>query len=139
MDTRLAGLRILVVDDTAELRYVLYRWLSAPGADVVTASSAREAIALACEYTPRLALVDLFMPGEGGLVVLTWLRTLEKELGIEMTIAAITSYHGAEARDVALRAGFDAFIERPTESEPLVDELRRVIGSDALAPHRTIE
>jgi CheY-like chemotaxis protein len=46
MGNRLAALRILVVDDTAELRYLLTNWLTTEGAEVDTASSVLEAVDL---------------------------------------------------------------------------------------------
>ena len=135
-EERLRGLRVLVVDDVAELRYLLDRWLTAAGADVIVSDSAREAIELARQHRPALALVDLFMPGRGGFFLLNRLRQLRAELGLAMPIVAITSYRGPEAREVALRAGFDAFVERPISPEPLVDELRR-IGFPGAAPTST--
>jgi CheY-like chemotaxis protein len=122
----LAGMRILVVDDNDALRYVLVRWLSREGAEVVDASSAREAIEVAEKKFPTLAVVDLAMPGQDGFYLVSKLRALEGALGFEIPIVAISSYGSAEVKELALAAGFDAFVNRPTESEVLIKVLRAI-------------
>ena len=132
MAGRLAGLRILVVDDTEEQRYILERWLSAEGAQVDVAASAREAIDLAARRFPSLAVVDLAMPGQDGFYLVSRLRALERELGFEIPVVAISVLPAAEVEEPARRAGFDAFVERPTDAERLVAVLRALaLAGDA--------
>ena|SRR5215207_7761730 len=124
MAQRLAGLRILVVDDHDDLRFVVVTWLTREGAEVVEASSAREAIEMAERQFPSLAVLDLAMPGQDGFYLVSKLRALERELGFEIPIVAISSFYASEVQESVLRAGFDAFVERPKEAETLIRILR---------------
>jgi CheY-like chemotaxis protein len=137
---RLTGLRILVVDDIPALRYILLRWLVAEGATVIGAGSAGEAIQRAKELSPQLALVDLAMPGQDGFYLLNQLRLLEKDFGYTVPVVAISSLPAAEVQRAALGAGFDAFMERPADPEPLVDVLRLLAAAQSkTVPRAAVE
>jgi signal transduction histidine kinase len=68
----LAGLRVLMVEDDAQARLALSLWLQESGANVTTASSGQEAIALLDQMeAPDLLLADLTLnPGPDGLAVI---------------------------------------------------------------------
>jgi CheY-like chemotaxis protein len=58
---------VLIVDDDAEMRELLRHVLALRGFLVVTASSGREALALAASHSLTAALVDINMPGMNGI------------------------------------------------------------------------
>ena len=67
--------RILVVDDVPANVKLLEARLSAEYFDVVTASSGAEALAICARAECDIVLLDIMMPGAGGLEVLTAART----------------------------------------------------------------
>ena len=68
--------KILVVDDEPAIRETLAEVLNAKGRKVVTAASGEEALALLQKETFDLMLLDLIMPGLGGLQVMEKARTI---------------------------------------------------------------
>jgi signal transduction histidine kinase len=63
----LAGARVLVVDDDANLRRLVHDNLALEGMDVQVASDVPSARAVLAEWTPDLIILDVMMPGESGL------------------------------------------------------------------------
>ena len=74
--TNLAGVRILVVDDQEDARDVAARILRGAGAEVVSASSVREAFRSIDRGPPDLVISDLAMPEESGFALVARLRSL---------------------------------------------------------------
>ncbi len=101
------------------------------GADVRTASSAREAIS-AWELEPGDALLcDLAMPDMDGFQVLNRIRGLDAAAGRETAAIALTAYTSEEYRVRCLAAGFHAHVGKPYK----LDDLSIALGS-ALAQVR---
>src|SRR6476659_6426189 len=67
MEVRMAGERILVVDDTPVNLKLTRILLTHEGYDVRTASSGEEALSLLDSFQPRMVLADIQMPGMDGL------------------------------------------------------------------------
>jgi diguanylate cyclase (GGDEF)-like protein len=75
-----AGRKVLVVDDDRSLRRVLRLALAAdPTLDVREAADGREAVALAGQYQPDVVLLDLAMPGMGGLEALPLILAVARQ------------------------------------------------------------
>ena len=81
LSTALKGLRILVVDDEPGSRELLLTLLSHCGAEVVSGSSATEALAELTRFKPDVLISDIEMPEEDGYVLVRKLRSLEDDLG----------------------------------------------------------
>src|SRR5262249_19045004 len=58
-----SGLRVLVVDDNADILHMLAMFLQSAGHAVCTAGDAVEAIAIARDMAPQLCLLDIGLPG----------------------------------------------------------------------------
>jgi CheY-like chemotaxis protein len=69
-----AGGRILVVDDDADIRVLARHALTQDGHSVIEASGGAEGLALVESWSPDLLVLDLLMPDQGGLDVLAILR-----------------------------------------------------------------
>lgn len=65
--TSIAGARILIVDDTPANLGVLQKMLEAEGYQVLAATSGERARAIASQFLPDLIVLDVMMPGIGGL------------------------------------------------------------------------
>ena len=109
----LAGLRVLLVDDEAEVREVMASVLGDCGALVTCAASAREALTLLRGgQQVNVLLSDIAMPGEDGYELIRQVRSLSASAA-GLPAAAVTAYAGAQERDRALAAGFQMHLAKP--------------------------
>ncbi len=115
----LAGMRILVVDDEADARETIRRLLSAVGAHVTAAGSAREALDVLRAERPALLLSDIGMPGEDGYALMAAVRALPVDEGGETPAIAVTAFARAQDRTRAIRAGFQSHVPKPIEPAEL--------------------
>lgn len=70
-------MKVLIVDDHPIVRAGLRRLLAeVPATDVREAANGREALSIFREHQPTLVILDLNLPGIGGLEVLTRLRSI---------------------------------------------------------------
>src|SRR5207247_2116959 len=115
----LDGLRIVVVDDESETRELLTVILSSRGADVKTASSASEGLALIENWRPTIIVSDIGMPHEDGYTFIRKVRQLNSRRS-KLPAIALTAYARAEDRMRALAAGFQMHVPKPVEADELV-------------------
>jgi two-component system, OmpR family, KDP operon response regulator KdpE len=116
-------LSVLVVDDEPPLRKVLLTTLSARGFGVEESGSAERAIELVRQGTFELVLLDINMPGMGGIEACRRIRSLSPEAAIVMVTVR------DEESDIvqALEAGADDYITKPFRFGELVARLRAVL------------
>jgi CheY-like chemotaxis protein len=126
----LRGRRLLVVDDRLDELSLFRTILEAQGADVQTAGSVREALALLEEHGPPDVLVsDIAMPEQDGYELLRIVRALPPELGGQVPAIAITAHARREDRDRVLAAGFTEYIAKPVDPATLVETVASVAES----------
>lgn len=128
----LAGIHVLVVEDTASIRQILRTMLETEGATVVEASTGREALDLARAEAFDVALTDLGLPDMSGEAVIADVRAVSRG----RTRVAVVS--GAHPDDLAhaLEAGAERAFAKPVEWDDLV---RYVAGGTACAGARISE
>ena len=103
------GDKILVVDDELEIREILDTFLTGEGYEVIQASSGEEALELAEKENPQIIIMDVKMPGIGGIETCRRLKTQEKTGSIP--IIMVTAH---KDRDVeAFVEGADDFVIKP--------------------------
>jgi DNA-binding response OmpR family regulator len=122
------AVRLLVVDDDVAICRQVAAGLAQAGFQVVTASSAIDAIAQAGQTPPDLAIVDLGMPELGGVHVI---RHLQQQYGDSVHIIVLTGHDDENSRAEAFEAGCDDYVVKPI---PLSEIRRRV--SAAVRKHR---
>jgi PAS domain S-box-containing protein len=125
---RLDGLKVLVVDDEVDTRELFKAGIGQCGAEVVTAGSAREALATLQEMRPDLLISDIGMPGEDGYELIRKVRALPAARGGEIPAIALTAYARTEDRLRALRAGYQMHIVKPVELAELVAVMASLVG-----------
>lgn len=108
--------RILVADDEEVIRDVIPQLLVSAGYQVITASNGEEALEQMEEQAVDLVLLDLMMPGMGGLV------SLEKilEMDPEAIVVMITAYASVETAVRAIKMGAFGFVTKPFQNEELL-------------------
>jgi CheY-like chemotaxis protein len=97
--------------------------LEAHGAEVVTASTAAEAVALASLHRPHILVSDIGLPGVDGYELIRQIRQLEAEGMDSIPAVALTAFARSEDRTRALRAGYQAHIAKPVEPAELIATL----------------
>ena len=113
--------RILLVDDFEDARDMYMTYLTYEGYDVLTASTAGEALVLAATAEPDLILMDAGLPGMTGWEAIAELK--RDPLTKEIPVLMLTGHVLQESQDRAAHAGADGFIPKPC----LPDELARQI------------
>jgi PAS domain S-box-containing protein len=126
----LQGLRTLIVDDDRDALELFARVLAEHGADVVTASSAADALTRLEGARPDVLLSDIEMPEEDGLMLIRRVRALSAARGGAVPAVAVTAYGRAEDRVRALAAGFQLHIVKPVDPAELVAAVSAVTGRD---------
>lgn len=116
------SLRILVVDDEAQIARVLRRSLAARGYEVQTAGDGEEALATFHSWPADLVITDLSMPNMTGLELCRRLRAVARVPII------VLSVKGEERTKVAaLDAGADDYITKPFGIDELLARVRAIL------------
>lgn len=124
----LAGLRILVVDDEDDARTLARRVLEERGAQVITVSSAAEAIASIGDNNPPNVMVsDIGMPEQDGYDLIKQMRALPGDAG-RVPAVALTALARAEDRKRALSAGYQKHVSKPVDPAELVSVIASLAG-----------
>jgi CheY-like chemotaxis protein len=120
------SLRILVVDDAADVRNLVAAHLKRGGHSVLLAEDASQALEVAVDEKPDLAIVDIMMPGMNGYELTQALR--EMPITQELPIIVLTARAGGADRAHAYRVGADSYIQKPFELQRLTDEIATVMS-----------
>jgi signal transduction histidine kinase/CheY-like chemotaxis protein/HAMP domain-containing protein len=115
--------RVLVVDDIAEARVWLVRWLVELGFDVCEAGNGQQAVEAWQNWQPELICMDIRMPVMNGLEATRQIRELEKDK--RTTIIAITASAFQDEHSAILDAGCDDLLIKPVNSEGLATMLEK--------------
>jgi len=133
--TETRALQVLIIDDHTLFRSGLEELLDRRGIDVVaTAGDGEEGCALAEKLAPDVILLDVRMPGMGGLTVLERL----KEAGVQTPVLMLTT--STEDRDLiaAVRAGAQGYLLKDLEPDELIESLGKITaGECVIAPEMT--
>jgi PAS domain S-box-containing protein len=117
----LRGIRILVLDDDADSRELLTQVLGTAGAEVISATTFREAIEIFGHSTPDVLVSDIGLPGKDGYAFIREVRARPKEHGGRIPAAALTAYTRPQDASLAKEAGFDVHVAKPVEPFEIVD------------------
>jgi DNA-binding NtrC family response regulator len=112
--------KILVVDDDQAVRKMLSLLLEST-CEVLLASSGEEGLRLVAAERPRLMLLDLVMPGMGGLEVLTAARAISPA----MTVIMLTGKTDMDLARKALELGAVEFVTKPFDMASLKEKVGR--------------
>jgi CheY-like chemotaxis protein len=119
-DLDLSQLKILVVDDEADMRELMRVVLQTYGAQVQVVGSAVEALQQLKDWQPDLLISDIGMPEIDGYMLLRQVRQLPPEQGGRIPAIALTAYAGEHDQQQASAAGFQQHLAKPAEPEQLV-------------------
>jgi CheY-like chemotaxis protein len=118
-------MRILVLDDNADVLESMRLLLASSGYEAVTSADAREALELQHRQPADLLITDIFMPGVDGLETIVAFRTRWPGL----KIVAISGGGVRAKRDylsVAGEIGADVLMRKPVDPQHLLDTVRKL-------------
>ena len=120
----MSAMRILVVDDEADIRGLLKEILTEEGYTVEVAADADQARAARARQTPDLVLLDIWMPGVDGITLLReWAQSASDGVQVVMM-----SGHGTiETAVEATRLGAFDFVEKPLSIAKLLRTVERAL------------
>jgi CheY-like chemotaxis protein len=112
---------VVVADDNRDGAEIMALLLNLSGYEVYIAHSGTEALALAAQHRPSIAILDIGMPGMNGYEVATRIR--DEPWGAGIQLIAVTGWGQDEDKRKALDAGFDHHLTKPIDP----DELQRLM------------
>lgn len=120
--------RILIVDDEPQIRRIMRTTLIGAGYEIDDAKTGEEALEKVREFRPELVLLDVNMPGIGGLAACRAIRS-----DTSIAVIMLTVRNSEADKVAALDAGADDYITKPFSTPELLARiraaLRRVPGS----------
>jgi DNA-binding response OmpR family regulator len=117
--------RVLVADDDNDILLLVTTRLRRDGFEVTAARDGDEALALAREQRPRVAVLDIGMPGLDGLEVLAAIRADEHLRDVRVLLLTAKAQESDVRRGYA--AGADAYVRKPFSPSELSMRVRRLI------------
>ena len=134
---RLAGLRVLLVEDDDDARELLSEVLRRGEAEVTTASCVDEAIEAFLRFDPDLIVSDIAMPDRDGYDLIRVIREMPVNQGGQTPAIAVTAYARDDDRQRALAAGFQAHLAKPVEPAQLINLVAELATSKDGEPTAT--
>lgn len=125
------GKKILLVEDDRAQLTLLAKRLKSAGYDVLGASDGMTAVSLARKEKPDLVILDLGLPAGDGFTVMGRLQTLIPTSTIPIIV--LSSREAAQTSEAALKAGAQAYLQKPVDPDVLLGKIREAVG-DETAP-----
>ena len=117
--------RLLIVDDNEDACDALADLLRVMGYEVRCATDSVTAMAVLDDYRPRLALLDIGLPGEDGYSLARRMRADARMA--QAKLVALSGYGADNDRAKAADARFDEHLVKPVNIEQLVDVLEQLL------------
>lgn len=123
-DNQLAGLRVMVIDDSKTIRRTAETLLKKEGCDVVTATDGFEALSKIADHQPQIVFVDIMMPRLDGYQTCTLIKSNPKYR--EIPVILLSSRDGVFDRARGKLAGSEHYLGKPFSRDELVEVVRRL-------------
>ncbi len=127
--------RVLLVDDDEDFLEIMSQRMKARGMEVVTASSADDALGRIENDTFDAIILDFMLPGMDGLQTLREIKAKKPELQIILLTGYATIEKGVEA----MKLGAMDVVEKPADLEVLAEKIRKAEARRALIVEKGTE
>ncbi|HVR43819.1 MAG TPA: EAL domain-containing response regulator [Thermoanaerobaculia bacterium] len=118
---------VLIADDDPDVLELLRIYLRPLEVNVVTASDGEEALTLAQEHLPEVALLDVLMPKRSGWEVCQALKAVQRTASI--CVVLITGKGDVKDRLTGLQVGADDYLVKPVQRKEVVERVGRLVSS----------
>ena len=115
---------VLVADDEEDILELVALQLERGDMDVLKAKTGEEALALAQEHQPDLAVLDVMMPGLNGYEVVKRLRADESS----MPVILLTARAGGADEQFGYQVGADHYMQKPFSPVELRERVDALLG-----------
>jgi DNA-binding NtrC family response regulator len=119
--------KVLVVDDTKNIRMILMKCLELEGYEVMTASDGKQALEMFATYSFDLAFIDIKLPEIRGTEVLKRIR----EMGIKTPVIIITAYATVKNAVDCTNMGAVAYVQKPFSADKIRSVLKEIENNPA--------
>lgn len=121
-----AGGDVLLIEDEANIAEAIRFILSRAGFTVRALADGRQVLSAVAERRPDLVILDLMLPGQSGLEILTALRA--DPATAELPVMMLTAKGQGRDREAAERAGVSAFMTKPFSNAEILQSVRALAG-----------
>lgn len=129
--TSLAGLKILLIDDSRTIRRSAETMLSREGCEVITANDGFEALALIHRHEPELILVDIMMPRLDGYQTCAIIKNNARFRRVPVIM--LTSKDGLFDKARGKIVGSDHYLTKPFTRDELLSAVRDQVNVSEVA------
>ena len=126
LSANLKAQRVLVVEDTTDLRNYVAGILRSQSYRVITARNGEEGFQMAQKYRPHLILTDLMMPKVSGLDLIRLVRADETLRGTPIIL--LTAKVDDDTRLEGVERGADAYLSKPFSDRLVIAEVRNLLA-----------
>jgi DNA-binding response OmpR family regulator len=119
---RLQGIKIVVVDDDADIREAVIAVLEAEGAIVRAAADGNAAVDAVADEKPAVVVLDMMLPGRSGFLVLEKIKGEADSPQVVM----LTANEGRRHQAYAESLGVERYLLKPTPMDKLVEVCREL-------------
>lgn len=120
--------KILIIEDDYDLSALMIRHLHSADYDVINVGDAIQGVQFARKEIPDLIVLDLMIPGGGGLTVLERLSQLSETQNIPVIV--LTGIHDEDIKVKVLQAGAAQYLEKPYNAQELLKSIEEHIKED---------
>jgi DNA-binding NtrC family response regulator len=117
-------LRVVVIDDDEQHLKLVASLISQDQVSVLTSLDARAGFDLVRTYHPQLVIVDLVMPGMGGLEILE--KIIDFDPATEVVL--LTGHYSSESAVEAIQKGACDYLTKPVQSEKLQERIESLLS-----------
>jgi two-component system, chemotaxis family, chemotaxis protein CheY len=124
--------RVVVADDSAFMVSTIKAILEGAKHNIIgTAKTGEEAVSLCSELKPDLVMLDILMPGIGGLSALDIIKKEKPEIKVIM----VTAFGQESKVQEASEKGASAYIRKPFKKEEILSTVDRILSADIMSEH----
>ncbi len=119
--------RVLLIEDEPNIAEAIRFILGRNGCEVFVQTDGRDGLAAVARLQPDLVILDLMLPGMGGMEVLQNLRM--DPATRNLPVMMLTAKGQGRDREAATRAGVSAFMTKPFANADMVSAVRALLGA----------
>lgn len=123
----LKAVRVLIVDDAADVRGAVSELLTHAGAEVLALESGLLIEPTLAEFRPHVLLLDIGIPGEDGYAVLRRIRALPPGAGGRVPAICFTAHARDQDRAHAIASGFQRHLAKPIDVGLLIATVSELV------------
>ena len=126
-DGNLAGVKVMVIDDSKTIRRTAETLLKKEGCDVVTATDGFEALAKISDQQPNIIFVDIMMPRLDGYQTCALIKN--NQLFRSTPVIMLSSKDGLFDKARGRIVGSEQYVTKPFTREELLDAIRKHVNA----------